>query len=197
MNAISFRTGLWWQKPIAPQVGGTRTVIFECARVPQVFLANLPVAALGMTALLAATTEARSNKKAKQKQLRSCGRMLTDAQMLTFVCYRRDYRRVLVRHGECVQALACSGFEQTRQEFATLNQLRQGICALQAAMGLVNTSALLFAFVGRDVPAAMRSLFHFMVEAGSQISVFTKSTFPCVSKETCNRFVFMDSGPIS
>lgn len=43
MHAVSAHTGMKWMRPIAPQPNGTRTAIFECERVPPVFLLDLPV----------------------------------------------------------------------------------------------------------------------------------------------------------
>jgi hypothetical protein len=146
-------------------------VIFESERVPKVFLSNLPVAVLGLMALLVVAS--KKKKKEMSKPLRAIGRKLCDAKMLIFVCYRMDYRAILVRHGKFVQSLQHSGFEQTQQEFTTLAQLQQGICALQAARGFVKTSMRLWECIGggrearknsKGIAIDEKSLMLFMVE---------------------------------
>jgi hypothetical protein len=120
--------------------------------VPPNLLANFRTAVFGYLTLIAA--HSHDKNKHIVKKYRAAGRNLLDADMLLFICFRYDSRRPLVHFSKLSQSLTVSGFERVKQEFVTLDRLRARIGGVHAAIGLVRTSALLFACTGRAKDSA-------------------------------------------
>ncbi len=149
MRAVAKHLGKDWVRPVAPQEGGTRTVLYESSRVPPCILRDFQVAVIGFLALEQAHHEA--HLYAKAKKMREIGAALTDPQTLIFMCARFDFRRPVVEYANLAQVVAESGFEKIKEEHRVLERQQGCINGLQAALGLCRTSSLLFGFAGRNV----------------------------------------------
>ena len=136
-----------WRRPVPIQQHGTRTPLFEVDRVPMNYSGNARAAVLGYAALMEASR--RGGDRGVAKRYRAAGRGRVGMAVLLCVCFRYGGRRPLAHHATVCQSLSTSGFERARREFAVLLKLWDRIGAVQEAIGLVRTSAFLFACTGR------------------------------------------------
>ena len=164
-KSIATHSGKRWVRPKAPQRNGTRTPLYETERVPPNLLGNLHVAVLGLVGLgLAAAQEKDAKKRSK---VRHAGRDLCEVEGLLFVAARAEMRMPLLRYAALGQNLmGISGLEQTRLDFVCLAGMSDVMVTLQALVGIVQTSSVLFAFAGRPGPSRMslRSAGCFLME---------------------------------
>ena len=178
MQAVANRQGEHWRRPVPIQQHGTRTPLFEVDRVPLNYIGNFRAAVLGYAALIEASRHGADYSPAKQ--YRAAGRLLMDMEVLLFICFRYDSRRPLVHHATICQSLSTSGFERVRREFAVLLKLWDRIGAVQEAIGLVRTSAFLFACTGRAQDGrrpphlSTRTIYSFLLCAAQRSGLYRK-----------------------
>jgi hypothetical protein len=184
-KAVSAELNVTWLRPIAPQRNGTRTPLYESNRVPPNVIGNFRVAVCGLvllhqmvldkerqkavTAAQARGTSARNIRHGywspDANKIRSLGRSLCDLPSLLFTTARREMRLPLLRYANLTQSVSISGFEKTRQQHATVRDMRQVVDALRCARGAVEVSRLLFACAGSRARGANSGLTMASIEA--------------------------------
>ena len=140
-RAVAKQRNEKWKRPVAPQVDGTRTKLYEITRVPPNFFYNYRAAFLGLCVLIDVDAK-------HAKQLWAIGRSWTDMKLSLFIACRYDFRRPIRIYGNATQSLTVFGLDKIREEFLCLDRQLACVCGLQALRGLVKVCSWLFVFAG-------------------------------------------------
>ena len=83
-RAVAKQRNEKWKRPVAPQVDGTRTKLYEITRVPPNFFYNYRAAFLGLCVLIDVDVK-------HAKQLWAIGRSWTDMKLSLFIACRYNF----------------------------------------------------------------------------------------------------------